>query len=719
MSNPSLTDPTRDSTAATARDATGSPMETGAPGASRRRLTLVPARPHEGGRTAMTCRHKCGDACSRPDGNTSENEYFGDIVARAVSRRRFLQAGGGAATAAGLGMWVAQPAAAQTAETASASASAAESATAGAASVADAAQRRGGPLWPAGFEGIKPSPATRDAVDVPKGWTWKPVISWGDPLFDDAPGFDFDKQSAAAQVKQFGYNNDYTTLLQTSPTKGLLVCNHEYTNDELMFRGITDAKDLSVDQLKVIMAAHGMAVVEVTRRGPGSPWRYVRGGTRNRRVHAHTQFHVTGPAAGHDLLKTSADRTGKVVLGTLNNCAGGTTPWGTVLSGEENVDQYFNATNAPADRKESLKRYTTDTAGRGWERADKRFDVGTEPNEPHRFGWVVELDPHDPDSTPRKHTALGRFKHEGATIAIDADNTVVAYSGDDARYEYLYKFVASRKYRPGSSRWARRHNMSLLTEGDLYVAKFTGDGDKDGVHDGTGTWLPLVVDGKSKVKGMSVAEVLVFTRIAGDKVGATKMDRPEDVEPNPVNGRVYMACTNNTKRTPSEVDEANPRANNKHGHIVEITPKGGKHASREFSWKLVLLAGDPKDKDTYFNGFDKSQVSPISCPDNVTFDSRGNLWISTDGQPGTLNHNDGLFMMPVDGPEKGKLRQFLSVPTGAETCGPLISKDERTVFVAVQHPGEVDGASADKPASTFPYTRFKGPRPSVIQAFRA
>ncbi len=681
---------------------------------TRALLSLLPVRAHAGGRSAMTCRHRCGDACSRADGNTSDNDYFGDIVAGALSRRRFLHASGGAAAAAGLGLWVARPAAAE-----------APAAAAGGAPEGAGLAAAGGPghrrpdttLWPRGFEGIKPVASTTDSVTVPKGWTWKPVISWGDPLFDGAPGFDIDEQSAAAQAQQFGYNNDYTTLMMSSPTRALLVCNHEYTNDELMFR-ITDSKDLSVEQLRTIMAAHGMSVVDVTRRNPLSPWRYRKGGSHNRRIHAHTPFAVTGRAAGSDLLKTSADPTGRRVLGTLNNCAGGTTPWGTVLSGEENVDQYFNATNAPKDRLETLKRYTTDTAGRGWERADTRFDVGAEPNEPHRFGWVVEIDPHDPDSTPRKHTSLGRFKHEGATVAIDPDGTVSVYSGDDSRFEYLYKFVSHRKHRAGSSRWARRHNLELLTSGDLFVAKFTGDGATDGVHDGTGAWLPLVVDGKSAITGMSVPEVLVFTRIAADKAGATKMDRPEDVEPNPVNGRVYVACTNNTKRTPAQVDEANPRPENKHGHIVEITPAGGRHASREFAWKLVLVAGDPKDPQTYFNDFDKSAVSPISCPDNVTFDSRGNLWIATDGQPGTLNYNDGLFMMPLDGPDKGKLSQFLAVPVGAETCGPVISKDERTVFVAVQHPGEVDGASVDKPASRFPYTGSKGPRPSVIQVFR-
>lgn len=266
-------------------------------------------------------------------------------------------------------------------------------------------------------------------------------------------------------------------------------------------------------------------------------------------------------------------------------------------------------------------------------------------------------------------------------MTVDPDGTVVVYSGDDPRFEYVYTFVASKKMAKGSSGRAKAHNLSLLEDGDLYVARFTGDGTADGDHDGTGTWLPLVVDGTSKVPGMSVAEVLLFTRTAADKVGATKMDRPEDVEVNPVNNRLYMAMTNNTKRVPTQIDEANPRANNKHGHIVELKPGRRGHQDSGFTWKLVLIAGDPTDPSTSFDGYDKSAVTSISCPDNVAFDKAGNLWISTDGQPGTLNHCDGLFLMPVAGPEKGKLRQFLSVPVGAETCGPWIMEDEKSVLV--------------------------------------
>ncbi|WP_226344203.1 PhoX family protein [Agilicoccus flavus] len=680
-----------------------------------RHLTLTPlspARSHPGGRAAMTCHYKCGDACSQPLANESDNDYFGDVVAASISRRTVLRAGAAGAALVGL---VGSGAGADRAAAAAPAATAVDPVATGA-----GAAHPGGRLWPMGFRGIDPVPSSTDRLVVPKGWTWRPVIRWGDPLFDDAPEFDAGRQSATAQSRQFGYNNDYTVLIPRRRNKATLVCNHEYTNDEFMFPGIEENSDLSDEQLRTILAAHGMSVVELRRRGPGHPWSYVRGGRRNRRITSSTPFRFTGPAAGSPLLRTSADPTGRVALGTLNNCAGGLTPWGTVLSGEENVEYFRGDTVSPtAANAKRLKRYGLTSKGRGWDRVESRFDISKEPNEPHRFNWVVEIDPDDPDSTPRKHTALGRVKHEGANVVVDPDGRVVVYTGDDSKFEYLYKFVSARRFDRGSSEHARRHNMRLLEAGDLYVARFTGDGAADGVHDGTGRWLPLTKDGRSMVPGMSIEEVLVFTREAADTVGATKMDRPEDVEWNPHNNKVYMACTNNSDRKPGQIDEANPRAANKHGQVVEFGPTNGHHASTEFVWDLVLVCGDPKDPATYYAGFDKSKVTPISCPDNVTFDSRGNLWIATDGQPGSLKHCDGLFMMPLEGPERGHLVQFLSVPVGAETCGPVVSFDERTVMVAIQHPGEVDGATFATPASRFPYDGgFRGPRPSVVQVFR-
>ncbi|MGL5859060.1 MAG: PhoX family protein [Angustibacter sp.] len=628
----------------------------------------------------------------------SGNPSFSDVVGSALSRRALLQAAG-VAVASGAALTAVRSSPAWAAPASS-----------------------GGTIASPGgegafnFRGISPQSADLDELVVPAGYDWAPVISWGDPILPGAPDFDFDNQTAKAQAGQFGYNNDYTTLIPIGRNRAILVCNNEYTNEELMFRLATDGP--TDEQLRIVQMAHGMSIVEVRRSSATAPWRYQRDGARNRRITARTPFTVVGPAAGSSLLRTSSDPTGRRVLGTLGNCAGGTTPWGTVLSGEENFQGYFKSvTAAPIGQAEAYRRYgIVGEQGRGWERIDQRFDTTVEPNEPNRFGWIVEVDPVDPDATPRKLTALGRFRHEGATTVSTRDGRIAVYMGDDQRFDYTYKFVSAKRMRPGTSAADRAHNLTLLEEGDLYVARFTGDGTDDGSYDGTGEWLPLAVDGRSAVPGMSLEQVLVWTRLAADRAGATAMDRPEDVETNPRNGRVYLVCTNNSDRAPSQVDEANPRPANKHGHIVEITPRGSDHGAAAFTWSLVLVAGDPQDPSTYFAGFDKSRVSPISCPDNIAFDAAGNLWIATDGNQ--LDACDGLYAMPVQGPGRGHLRQFLSVPTGAETCGPVVTADSRTILVAVQHPGEVDGASPDDPASRFPYRGGGQPRPSVVQVQR-
>ncbi|WP_427384740.1 PhoX family protein [Janibacter sp. G56] len=657
--------------------------------APERKLLPLFTPAHEGGRSKATCEFRCGNACFHDVPNESANTYFGDMVTANASRRAVLKTGGLTAAVVGLG-------------------TAAGALPAAAAGIAKKS--------PFGFTAIDAVPAGTDAVGVPAGFTWDALIAWGDPLFTDAPAFDFEAQTEAAQLKQFGYNNDYVGLVRTANNnRAALVVNHEYTNDNLMFAGYTSSAGLTNEQLRIIMAAHGLSVVEVTRANANSPWAYEVGAPLNRRIHTHTEFAVDGPAAGSDLLKTSADPAGTTVLGTLNNCAGGMTPWGTILSGEENFNQYFVQKGATTpEQLAAWKRYgIAGSSGRGWERVDSRFDLAVEPNEANRFGWVVEIDPLDPTSTPVKHTAMGRFKHEGANVTLTPSGHVVAYMGDDERFDYVYKFVSHGTHQAGNSAAARAHNKTLLSSGDLYVATFVGDGFEDGVSDGTGHWIPLVVDNESKVPGFTVEQVLVHTRLAADKVGPTKMDRPEDVEVNLVNGRVYVALTNNSARQPAQIDEANPRSSNKHGQVLELTPDAGDHLAATYSWKLVLIAGNPSDPTTYFNGYDKTEVSSISCPDNVAFDRSGNLWISTDGN--ALGNADGLFLMPLEGDHKGHLQQFLSVPAYAECCGPLIAWDDKTVFAAIQHPGESDDATYENPTSLFPYRGDRGPRPAVIQ----
>ena len=689
--------------------------------------TLPLAGAHQG-RSARTCALKCGSACFHSVPNTSANEYFGDVVAQTLSRRTVLKGSVSALVLAGVpGLLRPDTAAAAPARSAKATNS-------------------GTGLT---FTPIPPTDATYDNVVVPKGYGWDLLARWGDPVVAGAPTWDFANQTAQAQAQQFGYNCDYIGFLPLGTgsgvarsSRGVLTVNHEYTEPDRMFPGYT-AGAPTREQVDVELAAHGLSVLEVTRLANKGAFSVVGESALNRRITATTPMELTGPAAGHDLLRTSQDPSGTLVLGTLNNCAGGNTPWGTVLSAEENFNQYFANRAAVADPsvRDAHARYGLPTGAteRRWEAHYDRFDLAKEPNEPFRFGWIVEVDPTDPTFVPRKRTALGRFKHEAATIAIADDGRVVAYMGDDERFDYVYKFVSRDTYREGD----KAHNLTLLDHGDLFVAMFTGDSPQaelerynraatlgqlptDGEFDGVGEWLALVENGESKVAGFTVAEVLIKTRLAADRAGATKMDRPEDVERNPVNGRVYAAMTNNTDRgrgrNPRDpgIGEANPRkvnetgalTGNKYGHVVEMAEARNDAAARAFTWRLFLVCGNPDDPTTYFAGFPKDRVSPVSCPDNVTFDANGNLWISTDGAPGTIGKADAFHAVPVAGPERGRARQFLSVPAGAEASGPEFTPDQRTVFCAVQHPGE--GFS-----SRWPDFNANPPRPSVISVFAA
>ncbi|GAB3274190.1 PhoX family protein [Microbacterium lacusdiani] len=689
-------------------------------GARRPLLNLLMTGRTHGKRSAVTCHLKCDNACFHAAPNTSENGYFRDIASAALSRRAVLAGGAAAASAIVI----------------------AAATTGGDRAAAATAQMVGPNDGRAfGFTPIAPVSADVDAVTVPEGFRWDPIIRWGEPLFDEADAFDPFNQTAEKQARQFGYNADYLDIIHDRGGRtAVLVNNHEYVNPGIMFPPAASEEERH-EQLRVSKAAHGLSVVDLERKRPGDRWSYVVGGARNRRITADTPFAVDGPAAGSDLLKTVDDPEGRTILGTFGNCAGGTTPWGTVVSGEENFNGYFVAPGVSAAQKRYGLRSTPSTYG--WEAIDPRFDATKEGylNEPNRFGWIVEIDPQNPDEPPVKHTALGRFKHEGANVTISASGHAVAYMGDDERFDYLYKFVSSQKFQPGSSAEARAHNKTLLSSGSLYVAKFTGDSPvseitgtgalpSDGEFDGTGKWVPLMLNDESAVPGFRVEEVLVNARLAADAVGATKMDRAEDVEPNPKTGRVYVACTNNTDRGKvgkEGATEPNPRNSNRDGHVIEITEAGEDNSATEFGWSILLLCGDPaKNSYTYFAGFPADKVSPISCPDNVAFDSAGNLWISTDGAPGTIGYNDGLFRVPLRGAERGHVQQFLAVPRDAETCGPVIHDVEGSVFIAVQHPGEDGTWGAQRSLfpdyvaeGSFADGKWGGPRPSVLQITRA
>ncbi|WP_336086306.1 PhoX family protein [Nocardia sp. SSK8] len=672
-------------------------------------LALFVTHDGQSARAALTCEYKCGNACFHEPPNTSDGAYFGDIVS-SLNRRGLIKGGAAAVLAVGA---------------ASVLAACGDDSSGG----GDTPTAAGTPATGTDFPAVAPN--KDDALVIPEGYEQQVVLRWGDPLFADAPAFDFDKQTAAAQLKQFGYNNDFAALLpiEGQPNSFLLVVNHEYTTGPMMFRGYDKDKP-SDEQIAITKAAHGLTVVEVKGEAGSGKLTPVFG-KYNRRITADTEFVLTGPAAGSEFTRTGADSSGAKVLGTFANCAGGVTPWGTILSGEENFNGYFANGDKADDPKGRLKRYglTEGTTANRWERTDKRFDLAQEANEANRFGYVVEVNPWDPASTPIKHSAMGRLKHEGASIYVTAAGDVVSYTGDDEKFDYMYKFVSKRKVQPGTGAAAMRHNLTILDAGTLYVAKLTGDHadqidgsgkvPSDQGFTGKGQWIPLLETGedgqaKSLVEGLSAAEVAVFTRQAADKVGATKMDRPEDFEANPFTGKVYVALTNNDNRAKDGkpgVDEANPRKLNKNGQVLELTDN---HTGTDFTWSLLLVCGDPAAADTYFAGFDKSKVSPISCPDNLAFDPHGNLWISTDGN--ALKTNDGLFSVTLDGPRRGETKQFLTVPKGAETCGPIVT--EQRVIVAVQHPGEDDEATPDNPQSHWPDGGTSQPRPAIAVVWK-
>ena len=560
---------------------------------------------------------------------------------------------------------------------------------------------------------------------VAPGYRAEILIRWGDPILADAPEFDPAAQTAEKQKGQFSYNNDYLGYLpiEGSSEHGLLVVNHEYTNEELMFPGLGGPQDdkevnfakMTPELVGIEMAAHGGTVLEV--RKVDGRWQVVPGSQYARRITTDTPMELTGPAAGSDLLKTSADLTGTKVDGMLNNCAGGTTPWGTWLSCEENFHGYFwGAVAEDAPHAAAYKRYGVPGNWYNWGAYHDRFDVTKEPNEANRHGWVVEIDPFDPSSTPKKRTALGRFKHEGAEGIINRDGRYVIYMGDDERFDYVYKFVTEGTVDTANP----SANRDLLDRGTLYVARYDADG--------TLAWLPLV-HGEGPLTAengfASQADVLVNARLAADALGATKMDRPEDVEANPRNNSVFVMLTNNSRRKAEQVDAANPRAENLFGHIIEMIPPDGDHAATTGTWEILVKCGDPSIAEVGATfGAGTTKDGWFGMPDNCAVDPQGRLWIATDGNsPKATGRTDGVWAIETEGEVRGNSKLFFRCPAGAELCGPKFSPDGKTLFVAIQHPGD-DGdtwpefgrvSTFDDPSTRWP--DFKDgvpPRPSIV-----
>lgn len=562
---------------------------------------------------------------------------------------------------------------------------------------------------------------------VAEGYSADVLIRWGDPVVKGAPEFDPMNQTAEAQAMQFGYNNDYLGFIPIdgADDHGFLCVNHEYTNEELMFPGMDGRQDkqgfakITPELIDVEMMAHGGSVLEI-KKADGA-WQVVQDSDFNRRITAMTDMEIAGPAAGHARMQTNADPSGTKVLGMFNNCAGGKTPWGTWLAAEENFHGYFwtepddeGKVKLPEDHPEAVNydRYGVPGGWYNWGTAHDRFDITKEPNEPNRFGYIVEIDPSDPTSTPKKRTALGRFKHEGGTTIVNKDGRVAVYMGDDQRFDYVYRFVTSGSYNPDD----RSANMDLLDDGTLAVARYNEDGTMD--------WMPLV-HGEGPLTAEngfeSQADVVIEARRAADLLGATKMDRPEDVEPNPVTNKVYAMLTNNSKRKAGDENVANPRAESAFGHIIEMTPPDGDHAADTYDWEILVQCGDPAvaEVGAVWNPA-VSKDGWFGMPDNCAMDSQGRLWISTDGNAGDkTGRTDGVWAMETEGEARGTSKHFFRVPVGAELCGPEFAPGDTELFVAIQHPGEEDvegnGATFENPGTRWPdFDDAMTVRPSVM-----
>lgn len=618
--------------------------------------------------------HQDADTISNP----SSNEHFSDILAHyQASRREVLQGLGGAALLSFLG------------------GSLLGSRNATAAPI-PADVNFGG----IGFEGI--SVSQEDTVRVPSGYSVNVLAPWGDPI-SDGPAFRQDaSNSAEDQLQQFGMHSDAVEFFpftgtdgKPSHSHGLLCINHEYTDDGLLH--VNGTEDWSEAKVFKSQYAHGVSVIEVQKDAAGA-WRVVRPSPYARRITARTDIEISGPVALHAAVRTADDPAGKTVLGTLNNCAGGRTPWGTYLTCEENFNGYFIN---PGSISTEQRRYGVSAAGFGyrWDEFDTRFRADRHPNEVNRFGWVTEIDPFRPDAQPKKRTAMGRIKHEGAMVTLAQDGRVVVYMGDDERNEYIYKFVSRQAYNASN----REANFDLLDEGTLYVAKFSANG--------TGTWLELTQgkNGLTASNGFAdQAEVLLKTRQAADRAGATMMDRPEWVAVHPTTKEVYITLTNNSNRGGSPassnssagttsagsarppVDAANPRARNVFGHIIRWVEASGDPAATQFAWSIFVLAGDPANTDPNKQG--NIQGDAFGSPDGLWFDYFGRLWIQTDVSTSVLNTGDyknlGNNQMLCADWRTGEIRRFLTGPKGCEITGSTSTLDGTSMFISIQHPGE-------------------------------
>lgn len=521
--------------------------------------------------------------------------------------------------------------------------------------------------------------ATDFEIHVPAGYKSSVLVRLGDPLWSEAEGaYGSDGIiPVGLSDKVFGENTDGMELYEVNG-KEVIAVNSEYVNPKINLPEASEGVPQNADEVKLLKNLQGVTVMEIANNGNG--YEVVVDSPLNRRITHETEMTLTGPLAGHDLVKTKADPAGMTVKGTMNNCGSGKTLWGTYLTCEENFNGYFGATGEMPEG-EGYSRYGIGGEGRyAYEKFDPRYDISNEPNEPHRHGFITEIDPADPTSTPQKRTALGRFKHENAEMVQASDGRIVVYMGDDERGEYLYRYVSNGTWVEGQD------GGELLNDGTLYVAKFDDDQ--------TGTWLPLTPE----TTGMDAAEILCFTRMAASAAGGTTMDRPEWVAANPLKAEAYCALTNNKNRgvkanaggDDTAVNGPNPRETNNYGQIVRWTPAEGNHAADGFAWDLYVMAGNPTVYQNDYKGSSNiNEGNMFNSPDGMAFSSDGMLWIQTDGDYKNEGDFEGMGnnQMLVGDPDSGEIVRFMTVPFGAEVTGLCWSLDKKVAFVGVQHPG--------------------------------
>jgi secreted PhoX family phosphatase len=536
--------------------------------------------------------------------------------------------------------------------------------------------------------------ATDDLIHVPEGYETNVLVRWGDALWSEAKDAYSHENGVSVEMsdKVFGENTDGMELYEVDG-KTLITVNSEYVNPKINLPADADGMPRTADEVEMLKNLQGVTVMEVTPADTG--YKVVVDSKYNRRITHETEMTLAGPLAGSDLVKTNADPKGMTVKGTMNNCGSGKTLWNTYLTCEENFNGYFGTT-AEHETMPGEARYGIGGEGRyAYEKFDPRFDLSKEPNEPNRHGFVTEINPADPTSTPIKRTALGRFKHENAEMVHAKDGRVVVYLGDDERGEFLYKYVSTNTWAEGAS------PEGLLDDGVLYAAKFNDDQ--------SGEWLALTPE----TTGMTADEILCFTRMAASAVHATTMDRPEWVAANPLKVEAYCALTNNKNRGVSPnaggddtaTNAANPRETNNYGQIVRWTPANENHADASFTWDLYVMAGNPDVYDNAYAGSDNINAGNMfNSPDGMAFSSDGMLWIQTDGDYKNEGEFEGMGnnQMLVGDPETGEIARFMTVPYGAEVTGLCWSADKKIGFVGVQHPAGTwpDMGAGNKPRSS-------------------